>query len=442
VRRLVITKHKSGQSVVKKRGSVTTERSWGSSTSSLGSYRFTEGDSDITYGEGPKYLNYRCNWKPCEQNTKDKLSGNAHWFFNFRGWYKQSTSNIYNLDCKEYVFEPSWIRSQSLPPLSGDLSETWNKIWDNLDLNARDPVLLYSGIVQAVPLVGGALNFVSVMNRAARKLSKSFKQKPFTTVVKSMISLDFIDRFVVSPTIDDARKFLNAHNYVVNVMNTMYARSQPLPTAISASTTSGSYSTKSTYFTSAYSNSDMRPYSSPRVYGTLRSGTVNTTECFLLAELDYNTSSVDPIKLWAARCGIMSPLDSVWDLVPFSFVIDYFTRAGDFISGLGREMSSQDGLKGTVRRIHGAWSTIKSFRGTTFIPNADDFSVSMAGGWTTGSAVSGVDGSAMSFGSYRFSRRPVNPWNYPLEDPSGLLRLDLSQTRVRTLLELLIQAKL
>jgi hypothetical protein len=287
---------------------------------------------------------------------------------------------------------------------------------------------LYSGILQAVPLVGGAFKFVSIMNRAARRFSKEFRKKPFTTVVKAAISGDFIDRFVVSPTIDDARRFLDASNYVVRVMNTAYERNA-MPVALQGETSQTLYS--STGSGTGYGN----PWPT---YDVKRMASVST-KAYLLLEAHYDTNAIDPIKLWADRCGITRPLDSVWDLVPFSFVVDYFTRAGDFISGLSDRMASQEGLRGRVGSLLGCWWLASA--------KAEDKYTVTGGGaqgnysWNPLDVIPGE----VTIASSTFSRsRVYDPGSIisSIEDKNSLFHVDLSPTRIRTIAELVIQAKL
>jgi hypothetical protein len=309
-------------------------------------------------------------------------------------------------------------------------SGVFSKIWDQLDLNCHDSVMLYSGILQAIPLVGGAFKFVDVMNRLGRKLSRDFKKRPFTTVVKSAISLDFIDRFVVSPTIDDARKFINAHNYVINVMNTMYERSGVLPTAYEMQSKVQDVHASSAYTCSPAQPSTPTPIS---LSGEMTERSVGETKVFVLANVAYDTAAADPIKFWATRLGVTRPLDSFWDLVPFSFVVDYFTRAGDFISSVGDELTDQDALKGVIQKIHGCWCTQKVTR-----ERVANFTAGSGGYWGRNTLVQpGVARTERG----RFLRFPCSSLDTAPEDPSGFFRLDLSTVRARTIAELILQMK-
>lgn len=167
------------------------------------------------------------------------------------------------------------------------------------------------------------------------------------------------------------------------------------------------------------------------------------TKAFLLVDVNYQTNAVDPIKLWAARCGITRPLDSVWDLVPFSFVIDYFTRAGDFVAGLGDHLANQEALEGKVTNLRGMWLTQKrSDSGRAKGYNLTPSSVIRSDWYPRGFQPRAEDATSATENSI-FERTPIpNPFSRTSIWDDPFFRLDLSSTRLRTLAELIIQAKL
>lgn len=383
------------------------------------------GEDTITYQAGPKWNRSSCNWKECVH------SNHGSWSWGLPvAVIGSSPTNIRGY-LRPYPFIDRSFPSSLLP--YPDLSSVMDKIWEQIDLNCHDSVLLYSGIVQAVPLVGSAFRFVKIMNDLGRKLKKGMRHQPFTTVLKTAISADFINRFVVSPTIDDARKFLDAHNYVVRVMNTMYERNGVLPTAYSAEVRNTSTVKHSSYSYKEWLSSDSVTFE-----GELDIKCQSTSKLFLLGNVTYDTRAADPIKLWATRVGITRPLDSVWDLVPFSFVIDYFSRAGDFIAGLGDKLSDQDGLRGNLQRIVGCWASRKAQAIQTV--NFSSYTPNIWWGYRLlpGSTPIGQ----FTYSRGQFDRFPVNPYSFTSTDPSGFLRLDLSSTRVRTLCELFVQGRM
>jgi hypothetical protein len=330
---------------------------------------------------------------------------------------------------------PERINPEPVPTDPWDES-TANALLDQIDLNSKENVLLYSGIIQAIPLLGGVLKLNRILKDAAKDLSKRMRKQPFTTVLQSLISADFIDRFVISPTLDDARRFQDAVDYTLRVINTAHERNMHR-FALQSVSTDTTVAKAGTFRTS-------RLYST--VTGEYKSITTRTSKAFMLLEARYDMMAVDPIKVWAQRVGLTRPLDSVWDLVPFSFVIDYFTRAGDFISALSDEMSKVEGLTGTITRIHDMWCSVDNRSEVIWTPKAHSWSTNFPS-WAI-DRVKEVQLQPATLRSGTYERFQIkNPWQFLLslyDDSADYLTVStkLSSTRKRTLLELLIQSRL
>jgi hypothetical protein len=310
-----------------------------------------------------------------------------------------------------------------------------NQLLDQIDLNTDNAVLLYSGVLQAVPLLGSVSTFLRTFNRIVPDVLRRFRKRPFTEAVKSLISLDFIDRFVITPTLDDIRKFQDATDYVLRVIDTARERNEHR-FALEAATTVVTSNSESTGYLSGKSGFGSVP-------AKFKTTVSSTSKAFMLLEASYDMTAVDPLKVWAQRVGLTRPLDSVWDLVPFSFVIDYFTRAGDFISALSDEMSRVQGLQGTITKIHDLWGTHLRRSERTVMPTGKPSS-----GVSGGTAFVWVPGTGKQK-KEEFRRFQIgNPWLALSSLSRGSLgdylkvNLDLSATRKRTLAELIIQAKL
>lgn len=395
---------------------VTTSELWAYGSKQSSSRSLIPGSQDkIEYDGGPKTAGSHYCWKRCNHIwSGSDLPGP---FLSFR-------SGAYTT--KTWLAAPD-PPSTKPPEVSQEmLEEGCRKLQDQVDLNCNDGVLLYSGILQAVPLVGGALRFNSLMRNLVSSLKRDMLRKPFTTVIKSAISLDFIDRFVVKPTIDDARKFLDASNYCLRVINTAYERNAAFGgTALESSVSHVDEMSKSQFDAAGFRGD----------YVVERSA---TAKVFCLADVAYNTDSIDPIKLWARRVGLTTPLESAWDLVPFSFVVDYFTRAGDFISELSNSVTSQAGLRGRVLNVRGLWACTEAKSVATY--DAKDHGAK-------GSGFSDVQftGGKVRAGVKTFSRFPLPAsmvMSSLLAPERGLIHCDLSTRRAGTLAELFIQAKL
>jgi hypothetical protein len=246
--------------------------------------------------------------------------------------------------------------------------------------------------------------------------------------MQDLISADFINRFVIGPTLDDVRKFQDAVDYSLRVIQTAHERNAHAFALDSASTDVVSEQTSTGTSSIGYF----------RYSYQLTKRKYMTSKAFMLLSAEYDMSAVSPLKVWAQRVGLTRPLDSVWDLVPFSFVIDYFTRAGDFISGLSDEMSSVDGLRGRISAIHDLWGTFEQC--SEYRYKITDYSANASG------TVSYQKQDAI-YQNQRFRRfRVPDPWLAFLT-PRALsdyleINTSISSTKKRTLAELFIQAKL
>lgn len=397
-----------------------TERWTSSSYRVTGSSTISNGADTITYAEGPRYLSNHNNWKECYHTLEH---GWSYSLPEFRYKHRSTVG-------EGGVIRP-WLETRTnpvVPSIPDDaVRQSLDQCWSQLDLNCRSSVLLYSGIIQAIPLLGGILALNRMLSRASRRLSKSARKRPFTAVVKTLIGLDFIDRFVLRPTLDDARKFIDASNYVLNVLRTAYERNA-MPTAVR-----GGVHIDISKVTQGYSVTTSQNSIRVLFEGFSDTNSFVEANCFLLCDAHYNTAAIDPIKLWATRCGLYRPLDAAWDLLPFSFVVDYFTRAGDFISGIGNLFTDQDALRGKITNVRGCWVTsktvsLKQWRFVSLVPrNLRPYVVD----------------ESHPTGSYKvrseiFSRVPLNPFAYP-SSGSDYLHLDLSLTRWRTIAQLIVQ---
>lgn len=333
----------------------------------------------------------------------------------------------------------SIIDNNSLPtrPTGGWDRACLQGITDQIDLNSRDNVLLYSGVIQAVPLLGSVFKLNHILRDIAKKTSKSFRRKPFTTVIKSMISADFIDRFVISPTLDDARRFQDACDYTLRVLQTARDRNEHR------------IGLRSKIRTLYRDDDNTIQYQNGNTYGvniTYHTQTYTESQAFMLLEARYNMTAVAPLKVWAQRVGLTRPLESVWDLVPFSFVMDYFARGGDFISHLSDKMSDVEGLKGKIAKVYDLWGTYKSVA-VRRVKSARMYQhrVPYEDSRETDSYCTpgGVTNKSEYFQRFRVSDDPFSYLSSLSRSESwGKLNLELRATQKRTLAELFIQAKL
>jgi hypothetical protein len=221
------------------------------------------------------------------------------------------------------------------------------------------------------------------------------------------------------------RKFADSFDYVIRTIQTARDRNAELATAFSSSLTNVTYRS---------STSRNYKFGFSRVRGEEVEEASATRQLFVLAKVTYDQNAISPFKLWARRTGLSKPLDSAWDLVPFSFVLDYFVRAGEFISMAGDQLANQDALVGRVSTVFDVWGTTKCERRLEFKPICTP-QVSFVTHHTS-------DNAPIITSAGEFHRGRTEIMNKPGFWDNGVVDINLSTTRYRTLAELFIQAKL
>lgn len=382
--------------------------------------------NSIRYQSLPKYSDDRLTWKQCVHRRLSTVSGSL-----FSGSY----TNLRNPGTTKISCDYPVYTSPDLPsgnPRPVDPTDLFDAFYDSLDLNCRKSALTYSGIVQMVPLLGTTLRVNSVLRRLAKRLTRDLRRKPFSTVIRSAISLDFIDRFVIKPTLDDMHTVQTAMDYTINTINEAWARSgSVVPYKVEVDNSSlisdDSFDMRNVFSTGV------------RARGRTKKSVISRSELHALAKVYYKPEEIRPIQLWATRCGLTKPLGSIWDLIPFSFVTDYFFRTGEFIDGLENLVTDQDALKGRLASLHSLWLTEKVGRRTEWICESATLS-----GWY-------VQNLKLVRGTARledivFQRRPCSLSDYSQagfwDEKWAKFAPSLSMTRKRTLVELFLQKKL
>lgn len=372
----------------------------------------------IEYQSGPRRdESGRLIWKPCVHSWTN--AGNR-----YLGYGKGT--DTYDVKQEAYFY----IHDSIALPMAGNWdSGVVTDCLDQLNLNCRNAVMAYSGVIQAIPLFGNIVKLNSILRKLARNMPRSFAKRPFTQTIRWAISADFIDRFVISPTIADAQMFHHACDYVINVLETMRTRNSA-PFALKASRTEVTKEERNQF--------TMEVPWTGRMSGEVTRKSTITSEAFLFVSANYDEAAVSPIQLWMSRTGFTRPLESAWDMVPFSFVMDYFARAGDFIEGLSTELSSQEGLRAKIGEIHSLWGTCTTRTLHAYKPER----IYATGSWRINSRAFSPE----SLSSGTFQRFPINQpgtfINLLGESSDNFIDIALSRTRVRTLAELIAQAKL
>lgn len=396
------------------------------STTDIYSAKWNSSDT-IRYQSLPKYSDGRLTWKECHHVRNSCVRGAL-----YSGSYVNTIVN------RKVIVECLYPNRSDPGYPSGKVlkvpvDELFDQFYDSLDLNCHNSALLYSGIVQAVPLLGAATRVNSVLRRLARKLSSDLRRKPFSTVIRSAISLDFIDRFVVKPTLDDMHKLQTSVDYVIDTLRRAWERSgSTIPYCVKLD--------KSDVQQDSIQKLSNTYGSETIVSARVRKSRVCTGQLNALATVYYKPEEVRPIQLWAARCGLTKPLGSIWDLIPFSFVVDYFFRAGEFIDGVDNIISDQDGLKGRLGTLHSLWLSTKVGKSVSY----EALSVSPRNPRYVREFH--VAGGTCSVENTVFDRRPVSLNEYSQggfwDEKWASFAPSLSVTRKRTLVELFLQRKL
>lgn len=387
---------------------------------------FQTSEQTITYSDGPKYsADGKLNWKTCTHQKGTQVSGTVASTKGYNWWHNEWHTFGAHVTSPSFISIPAGASEQDAQ------QQAWDKYWTSLDLNCRNRVLAYSAVAQLIPMLGSAVTVVKSLSRLNKWLRPAMRQKPFSEVIRELIQRDLIERFVIRPTIAEMNMLRDAHCYVLRVLETAHTRNA-MPYQFTGTGYSGAKDSQQSCAESYYHNSYFRTWIDCE---EMRFGGVEST-LHILSQVYYDVHTVKPLQLWLARTGLSTPLDAAWDLIPFSFVIDYFFRIGDFIEGLSTKMTSQDGLKGQVGRIYGAWFCQKAGQWNIYRPNGKlGFQGSQA--YHSVQTECGTQSFTKDLIFKRFPAPILGEsrfWDNPFLNANGL-----SSTQKRTLVELAIQ---
>lgn len=386
---------------------------------------YNKGASEIHYDDGPKYdATGGLNWKKCTHIKGLSNSGylaQASFYSNLLG--PRSRFIRCQANEKPEAFATSVSFEGSTAPKA-----LWDLFHEQLDLNCKDRVQAYSGVIQLIPMLGTALRAGLVLKKISRWASHELRRKPFSTVVRAAIQADLIKRFVVETTVRDILMVNSSLDYCREQIERAAARSFAPAVAVRTNFFVG----KTNHLSGSAEDHD----SEIRVQyiGERRTG-VDARLC-VLSEVKYDYATVNPLKLWLTRCGLITPLESAWDLVPFSFVVDYVLRIGEGIEELGDQYTSQDGLVGEVGKISGAWYS--TFTGSKTHLTGKSLVLAYP---KYVSDFAGITGDQM-FSNGIFRRYPADILSSRsgFWDKGGLWKPSLSSVRKRTIAELALLA--
>lgn len=372
----------------------------------------------ISYDDGPQYFQSHCNWKRCihvKENAPSTpcVAGLARdTSFSdrvaFQGFMAPFVSSVPSID---------WTVVRAA---AGNLQE-------KVDLNTQDRTMAYSYVVDLLPLLGPFTRASSILNKIGKwaiRHGHNLRKRPFTTVIQDVIKGDLINRFVVQTTVQDTKHILDVWNQLARTWDKIHTRN------VEPTTLTGRASSMHE-IDSGTDNIPYPPYpwnSGGNVSYVIERGT--TAKVIATLRLHYNTDKADPIKWIAAQLGISTPLESLWDKIPFSFVVDYFFRVGDAINEFGSRYTSQEGLKGTVLDVLSSWACVTAAHRKRCVDVEPWVS-----GWRPSESQSYVVFGTS--GSSTFVREPIDcRTESGFWDKGGFWNPQLSSVRKRTLLEL------
>jgi hypothetical protein len=390
--------------------------------------RFTQSVSErIEYADGPKYVDFHSNWKRCSHIKTNVLGGTAATMqvLDTRTGYRNATEQFSPINDKK-VLIPEQI--------SGVNNHVTNTavalLQDKFDLNCQDRVMGYSYALDLIPWLGPFLKASSVLNRIgkwAAKRGRAYRKRPFTMVVTDAMRADLINRFVIQTTIADTRQILTVYERCQRAWEQAHMRNQGWTTLTAQATTSKITETGTTGYKPVWSN-----YSWPFLEWGFNREVGVTSKVYAVLRLEYDIAKADPVRWIAQALGITTPLESVWDKIPFSFVCDYFFRVGDLIERVSHLDSSQDGLYGKVCDIAQVWATSRAFDQYITIENSGKLRP-----YPTYMAVERLKFGVCRYQSSLFYRNSIDMSDSSgFWDKGGFWNPRLSSTRKRTLLEM------
>jgi hypothetical protein len=373
----------------------------------------------------------------------------------------------------------------------------FNRFKNLTDLNRMvdSDQMFYSNLMQTVFPLGRLLAGKRLIHGAAQWLSQwraKFSKRPFLTALTEIGKTDLFYRFVIETTIRDALDLLSSFNDVVKVFETANGANsrpwtrlalndrfnadisiigekrikievpgRPVHRGPGTSQCSVTYEPRGATASSWAGRQHHSAVTTPRYRDVIDSGydtyyppslqaafrEINTSGYWTTsyglslhrriqrwAKVRYhNLGSLSPLKVWQNRVGITKPLTSLWDMVPFSFVLDYFFRIGDWIEGISQYSSDAWQLRGQVIDAGPVWQCDKWEYGLDVRSNA----LSQKGLEETG-----VQGITLVLPSTTplcdvvgFHRHPITGMEESFR--FGILSdKDLNATRQRTLVEL------
>lgn len=246
---------------------------------------------------------------------------------------------------------------------------------------------------------------------------------------------DFIKRFVVDTTIADINMVNDVEKDVLKRLTTLQNRNLSNVLNYKVTKTIDSLYDSVTSHGRVLQNAVMVSESPQQMITRHKTSSLTLN---VLAAVRYTEDPNLPAKLIAQRLGLTRPLESAWDLIPFSFVCDYFLKTGDFIHELSKQVDENDSAVAKIGSISGIW--VHEKRSNRIVSNYSGTYTVVEPSFGPPRSLAGQCGiESSSYNRYALG----NLWDSGgFFDGQGLWNPRLSSTRSRNLVELFIQHKL
>lgn len=320
--------------IVKSEGASSTQRTiWTRSGTNLGpgaGYATLNDLNRIEYDEGPPHnADGSARWKNCIHNWSLGSAGIVivREYNNYSGLYDDYAhhlpAGVQNLQSR-YLGE--W-RSNPLPSPSSIMGACEDTMSGRLETTALP-------ITDLAQMSRAALGNRGLMGELTGAFTDLFSRKPKSLgdLVKKTASAHLAWKFGIVPLVHTLLSLISATNRVDKHLDKLRAINESdqlnFTVTMTPFDTSRIISENAPY---AYSSQSNRQVTCRQ---TLKTRT--TIKAHFRTSVRYDTSDALRTRLLWDACGVTNLIGTVWDLVPWSFVIDWFVSVSDFCAQLDR----------------------------------------------------------------------------------------------------------
>lgn len=384
-------------------------------------------NNKIIYDAGPKFDNKHPKFKGCSHTKtvlyplRSTLEG-AFNPINVLGGYVRRYEGQLHTPFVPNAFARFGSKSTTFP----SYSEVYEGLQNEIDGNMTPDRMFLSTIFEFVS-GKGLVKTLTDMFSDARKTIKN-PNRTFKEVAKTSVNTDLGYRFGVAPVIGDVKALLGVLSKVQEHVNNLSSRSGK--DLVYKHTISKSLSESEDAVTGYVSRV---PYTGNIPITATHEFVVKRT-MFVRANVKYSVSDSTFAAQILRDLGFMSPLATAWDLLPFSFVFDYFVDFGSKLTELENRISGVlTKPANKVANLTSVWVTDKI-----------EYKTSVNGGIKFHNSAYTKHCQRLNGGvTYRktvFNRYPLSP-EHLANTNSWELNTSLTARQHQTILELLVQRK-